>query len=352
MATAAQAPKPKTTASRAACRGKCFFEADAAMRGFLVLVAVASLLGGGWYFYDHYEIEGLSQVRLAPKNGAGAPAPTPRLPAARGGDIVKILVLSGETLAADEATMTATVALVADYDLACIHGIRTPRDDLMFVVADRLAESGMRRSHYIGPRVGDGSDYLQYAFLYDPATIEMDAASAYVVDDRDDALTYDPLVGHFRARGPSPSAAITFSVMLWQTHADRALEEAALLGPLVRTIRRDGSGEDDLLVAAQLGVDRESARSYYHPLGFRLGDPDSAGLGMSGGRSELLLFDPLATKEFSGAAGSENIIRRFNFSVDEATARFGALPVWLALEKLEGGGDGRVSAERDDVDHF
>ena len=29
----------------------------------------------------------------------------------------------------------------------------------------------------------------------------------------------------------SPSAAITFSVMLWQTHADRALEEAALLGP-------------------------------------------------------------------------------------------------------------------------
>ncbi|MCA9260747.1 MAG: hypothetical protein KDA61_16150, partial [Planctomycetales bacterium] len=234
----------------------------------------------------------------------------------------------------------------------CIHGIRTPRDDLMFTVADRLAEIGTRRSHYIGPRVGDGSDYLPYAFLYDAATIEMDAASAYVVDDRDDALTYDPLVGHFRARGPSPAAAITFSVMLWQTHADRALEEAALLGPLVRTIRSDGSGEDDLIVAAQLGVDRESARSYYQPLGLRLGDPNLDGLGTSGGRNELLLFDPLATKEFSGAAGSENIVRRFNFSVDEATSRFGSFPVWLSLRKLEGGVAGSVSAERDDVDHF
>lgn len=320
------------------------------MRGFASLALLATLLGGGWYFFENYRLEGLDEIRLAPKGESSDKSTTSARLAGRAVSRgLRVLTFDGRALDADSFQSSFAVKLLANCDLACIHGVRTPRDDAMFELLEAVAAAGAARRHYIGPRVGRGSDYLQYVFVYDPATLEIDENATYTIDDRDDALAYDPLVGGFRARGPAPESALTFSVLLWRTRDDLADQEAALLGPLIRAVRNDGRGEDDLLVAGRLGVDRETARRLYLPIGFREADPDAASLESSGLSSDYLLFDPLATREFAGAAG----VLRLGEGAAEAAADWpAAAPAWMELRTQEGAASGAVAAQRDDPLHF
>ena len=102
--------------------------------------------------------------------------------------------------------------------------------------------------HYdsaIGPRVGR-QDRQQFAFLYDRKTIDIDRYQLYTIDDPEDVLAFEPLVGCFRARGPTVGEAFTFSIVNVLGPEVDTKREAKVMGEVFRRVRNDGRDEDEV----------------------------------------------------------------------------------------------------------
>ena len=91
--------------------------------------------------------------------------------------------------------------------------------------------------------------------IFDRASVEIDRTQLYTVDDPDDLLHREPLVGWFRVRGPPPDQAFTFSLINIHTDPDEVQHEINVLDDVFRAVRDDGRGEDDVILLGDLNAD-------------------------------------------------------------------------------------------------
>jgi len=150
-------------------------------------------------------------------------------------------------------------------------------------------------------------------------------------------MTHDPVVAWFRAAQPNPSEAWTFTMVNIRVELSRAKEEVALLPNIMSSIRKDGRGEDDIVLAGLFQADD----AYLIPMisGSRMKAAVRSLPTDVQGRHQTanLLVDESSASEFLGRGGPLNFLRAYNLTIGEAESVSPYLPVYAEFSVFEGG---------------
>ncbi len=320
------------------------------MRKLLGLLIVAAVAYGGWFFLQHYQIQGLENLVVAPRKAADGTYTSDL-----GGSLPKVertagtirvasfnIQVFGEKKVSDPRVRSLLVEIIRQFDVVAIQEIRSKQDILPQFV-DTLNAGGRHYDFVIGPRLGRTTSKEQYAFVFDTASIEVDRTALYTVADPDDLLHREPLVGWFRVRGPQVEQSFTFSLVNIHTDPDETKQELDALAGVFRAVRSDGRGEDDVIVLGDLNVDD-------HHLGL-LGQIPQIHWAISAVATNTrgdklydnIVFSRAATTEYTGRWGVFDMIREFNLTVDEALRVSDHMPIWAEFNLFEGGQGGRIA---------
>ena len=311
--------------------------------GFMLLLAV-----GGYFAVKN--IDGLDQLRLRPKAGEPQSDADPALPPVdRKDNAIRVGSFNIEVFGAKKSSKPAVMKILADivrrFDVVAIQEIRAQSNDILPRFVDEINATGRHYDFVIGPRLGRTSNTEQYAFIFDTASIEIDRNATYTLEDPDDLLHREPLVGWFRVRGPKPSEAFTFTLVNVHTDPDEVKTEVNALADAYRAIRDDGRREDDTIMLGDFNASDRKLGRLAEISGMT---PVIAGIPTNtktDKQYDNLLFTMPATQEFSGRGGVFDILREYNLTVDQAMEISDHLPVWAEFSVYEGGQAGRF-AER------
>jgi deoxyribonuclease-1-like protein len=318
------------------------------LRSFYTLVLAALVGIGGFFFVQNFQVSGLEDLgKLLPTEPSRPTAGAPIAPAR--GETLRIasfnIQVFGQSKLAKPQVMDALARVVRNYDVVAIQEIRSDNQNVMPTFVDLINAGGARHYDYvIGPRLGRTSSKEQYAFVFDTASVEVDRSQLYTVEDPDDLLHRPPLVAWFRARGPPPEQAFTFTLVNIHTDPDEAVQEVNALAAVYRSVRDDGRGEDDVIILGDLNVDDRK-------MGL-LGQISGMTWAISGvptntrqtKQYDNLVFHSLATREYTGRSGVFDFMREFNLTTEQALEISDHLPVWAEFSVYEGGRPGSVAS--------
>ncbi|MCA9122307.1 MAG: endonuclease/exonuclease/phosphatase family protein [Planctomycetales bacterium] len=321
------------------------------MRNSSILLLVAMIAGGGWLFLQNFDIEGLENIAVKKKAG-GATFPVsaagPEVPAFQPDDVIKIATFNiqvfGQSKLSKPKVMAILARLVREFDVIAVQEIRSQDQDVMPRFIEIINAAGRSYDFVIGPRIGDTSSKEQYAYIFDRQTIEVDRTFLYTVNDPDNLLHREPLVGWFRARGPSVDEAFTFTLVNVHTDPDIVATEMSVMDDVYRVVRDDGRDEDDVIILGDFNADSEHLGELGQISGITWA---ISGLPTNVRRTEQydnIIFHRDATKEFVGRSGVVDFMRDYNLSTEEALEVSDHLPVWAEFSIYEGGTPGYVAS--------
>jgi endonuclease/exonuclease/phosphatase family metal-dependent hydrolase len=225
---------------------------------FFVSAVVALLVG--WQAFQSGGLKG-----IAFPTGVGTTPTSTDAPPPRGQDTIRIasfnIQVFGEDKLADPAVMETLVQIVRNFDVVAVQEIRAQQQDILpHFVALLNADGQYHYEYVIGPRLGRTASKEQYAFIFDRASIEVDRLNLYTVDDPDDLLHREPLVGWFRARGPAPEEAFTFTLANIHTDPDEVDRELDVLDDVFYAVRDDRRKEDDTIILGDFNANDANLR--------------------------------------------------------------------------------------------
>jgi endonuclease/exonuclease/phosphatase family metal-dependent hydrolase len=301
----------------------------------------ALLLVGAWFFFQRFEIEGLSNLTLKPRS-AGVSGGTIEvgLPSGADGQAIRIATFNVQVFGESKLEKPNDVALLAEvvrsFDVVAIQEVRAESQAVLPRFLQAVNAGGAKYDFVLGPRLGRSSSKEQYAYLYNAATIELDRESVYTIHDPDDLLHREPLVAGFRVRGPPAEEAFTFTLVNIHTDPDEVAKEIEALDDVFRAVRDDGRYEDDLIILGDFNADGHRLLS--------VGGLSGAAVAISGQPTNTrgtesydnLLFQPLASGEFTGRTGVVDLLRVFNLSIEQALEVSDHCPVWAEFSIREG----------------
>lgn len=321
------------------------------MRRPAIVLLLAAIFGGGYVFFQKFQLEGLEHIAVRPKEAsvAGAPAdPLSSVPVRDSGSI-RIATFNIQVFGVSKLAKPAVMEILADvvrkFDVVAIQEIRATSDDILPRFVEIINSTGRHYDYVIGPRLGRTNSKEQYAYVYDAQTVECDRQSLYTVHDPDDLLHREPLVASFRARGPPPEQAFTFTLINIHTDPDDVPNEIAALAQVYRSVRSDGRGEDDILLLGDLNANDKQFGA--------LGQLPSMMWAISGvptntrgtKQYDNILFNRIATVEYTGRAGVLDLLREYNLTQEQALQISDHLPVWAEFSNYEGGQPGRIATK-------
>jgi deoxyribonuclease-1-like protein len=311
----------------------------------LVLAAVAAAIG--WFALQQMQRGGFAGFNL-PLGTASQTSLAP--PPPRGNETIRVasfnIQVFGESKLSDQPTMDAIVAILQNFDLIAIQEVRAVSQDVLPRLINQLNASGKYQYDYaIGPRLGRTSSKEQYAFVFDLATIEIERNQLYTVQDPGDRLHREPLVGWFRARGPAPEQAFTFTVADVHTDPDEVEFELGALAEAFYSIRDDGRREDDVIMLGDFNARESDLRQLGQIEGLvRVVTGATPTNTLHTAQYDNILFHSAATSEFTGRGGVYDFMRDFNLTQEQAERVSDHLPIWAEFSVYEGGRPGPIAA--------
>jgi len=228
------------------------------------------------------------------------------------------------------------IKVIRQFDVIALQEVCTQQQDLIAIVVDRVNQNGARYDYLIGPRVGHEDNREQFAFIFNTKTIETDRDQLYSVEDPDNLLLREPLVGWFRAKQSDSRKAFTFTLVNVHIDPERSDAEVRLLPELVQSIRRDGRDEDDVVLVGDFGADALSM-AYLRQRGFTLALNETPTLVSGSKTPDNFVFTSKDTDEYIGRSGTLDFLRKSNLSIDQALQVSDHLPVWAEFSIVEGG---------------
>lgn len=228
------------------------------------------------------------------------------------------------------------IKVIRQFDVIALQEVCTQQQDLVAMLVDRVNQTGASYDYVIGPRVGNGDNLEQFAFVFNTKTIETDRDQLYSVEDPDNLLLREPLVGWFRAKQNDARKAFTFTLVNVHIDPDRSDAEVRLLPELVQSIRRDGRDEDDIILSGDFGADALSM-AYLRQRGFTVALNETPTLVSGSQTLDNIVFFSKATDEYIGRSGTLDFLRKSNLSIDQALQVSDHLPVWAEFSFVEGG---------------
>jgi endonuclease/exonuclease/phosphatase family metal-dependent hydrolase len=227
------------------------------------------------------------------------------------------------------------------FDVIAVQEICTKQQDLLPLLVDRINQSDRQYDYMIGPRVGRTDNKEQFAFIFDTTRIETDRTQLYSVDDPEDLLNREPLVGWFRSKAVPPEFAFTFTLVNVHLDAELSDQEIRVLPELVRSIHRDGRKEDDVILLGDFGAS-DSRLQFLRSAGMIFAIEGVPTTAQGNAMLDNLVMPVKATDEFNGRSGIFDFLRQFNLSIEQAHQVSDHLPVWAEFYANEGGQAGRV----------
>jgi deoxyribonuclease-1-like protein len=325
------------------------------MRKSFVVFLVGVVGGTIWLLLQNYTVDGLKGLKIGPRDPADAASQaTVPISAPVNSSQASIRIASfniqvfGRSKLDKPAVMQTITHIVRQFDVIAIQEIRSRDDDILPQFVEMLNAGGRHYDFVIGPRLGRSVSKEQYAFVFDQQTIEVDRNQLYTINDPSDALHREPFVGWFRARAAPSDQAFTFSLINIHTDPDEVQEEVNVLDDVFAAVRNDGRQEDDAILLGDLNADDKHLGQLGRMANFF---PVISGVATTvTGKKQYdnLIFDRLATTEFTGRAGVLDFLREYNLSADAAKEVSDHLPIWAEFSVFEGGQPGRIAARPGD----
>lgn len=321
------------------------------MKKFTALIIGVVLVGLGLYAFKNMSPETKEKLKEAVSQLMTKEAFN-KAPPASPNDAIKIasfnIQVFGEKKLFDQRKLKAgagegriidfLVSICRHFDVIAIQEVRSEQQNVLPLFVEELNKDGSHYNFVIGPRLGRTSSKEQYAFVFDTDTIEVDRNQLYTLEDPDDLLHREPLVGLFRVRGLPPDQAFTFKLVNIHTDPDEVAKEMDVLDDTFYAIRdKDGIVEDDVILLGDLNADDK----HFGELGRipNLGHV-IANQYTNTRRShqfDNILFDIKNTVEYTGRGGVFDFMREYNLSQEDALLISDHLPVWGEFSVYEGG---------------
>lgn len=317
---------------------------------FLTCLLGFILVGGGWALMNREEIQSPRDIfRLVTEqmNRFRAGRASGNLAAWSGPEtnqeVIRIASFNiqafGPTKASHEQVLPYLAAICRNFDLIAVQEIRGSEQAMLPHFVNLINQGQSTYGFVISPPLGRSDSYReQTAFILNQATVQLDNAYAYTLQDPDDVMIREPFVGWFRAVRAKPEAAFTFSLVNLHLDSRRANLELPYLEQVFRAVRKDGRGEDDVLLigdfnAGERGIERSFRRTGLVPV------LKNTATNTRGNRQyDNLILDLRATREFTGRSGVFDFLREFNLTMEQALEISDHLPVWAEFSILEGAG--------------
>lgn len=248
----------------------------------------------------------------------------------------------GAAQMAKSPVVETLVAILRQFDVVALQGIQSERDDILPILVERINQAGRRFDYLIGPRVGVAGQTQQFAFLFDTTKLETDRYQLYTIDDPENLMTFDPLVGWFRCKESKADDAFTFSLINLRVNRSASNNESALVPNLFHAVAGDGRNEDDLILAGDFGCNpTQIAKLNSDAIRFAIRDVPTEVTGQT--MQDCVLFPTQGTTEFSGRSGVFDFLRKYNLSIEQAMELSSHMPVWAEFYAAEGAHPGRVA---------
>ena len=317
----------------------------------LIVLVIAAVAGGGWFFLN-YEIQRAtpSGWKIVPRKaaaGSGARGVMPDQPPAAPRSTIRIASFQlgrfDEAKLASPQVADVLVSLFSKFDLVAVQGVRGKNQSVLVHLIDQInAASG--RPYDFATCPTQPRDALEHysAFVFDCGTIEVDRSTVHFIEDPLGRLRIKPLAGSFRARGPDPAEAFTFTLIDVEVDSDRAPIELDLLAKAFRAVHRSRPNEDDVILLGDLQSDDQHLGELNKLFGVT---PLLSGFATTARGTQLLdniLLDRRATCEFTGRVEVVDMIREYHLTLPAAVEISEHLPVWAEFSVYEGGEVGHV----------
>ncbi|MCO8122625.1 deoxyribonuclease I [Stieleria sp. TO1_6] len=352
------------------------------------LIVICAMIGGAVYFAKNFKVKGLDGLSIHPKtsaladpsaasdqlsfittepgfsgdnpflgsefatpspfaarptgvdDGIAPPAGAAPQPAGRGQPLrIGSWALSGfgpSKLASDHARIHL-VRIIRKFDVIALQQITAAERDLVPRLVDAINEGGRHFDFVLGQPTGPSDRSEQLAILFNIDRVNVDRTQTYTVADPHNRMTYDPMVAWFRAAQPPTNQAWTFSVVNVRIHLARAAAEVAVLPNVFASVRQDGRGEDDVVMAGLFQADD----SYLIPriMGAEVVAAVSSATTDIFNRHQTcnVLVDRNHTSEYLGRGGPHDFLRIDNLNLSQAEAISSHLPVFAEFTLTEAG---------------
>ena len=315
----------------------------------LILVVPIAVLGG-WFFLNHYEIKGLGNLGVQPRdaqNTASDQQSGPP-PARTEGDTIRVATFNVNPL--DDAKLAKRhvaghlVKLIRGFDIVAIQHVVAGNRSLLVGLLEQVNAEGRHYSFATGPREENNPARPLSVLLFDQASVEIDPSTVYLIEDPANRLRHRPLVAAFRARGPEPTQAFTFTLVSVHVSPDRAAQELDLMDDVFRRVRDDGRHEDDIILLGDLNADDRHLALWEQTLALTWAVFRTPSTVRGTRLSDNILFDRRATVETTGRSGVLDVMRELDLSTQEAGEISDQLPVWAEFSIYEGGHPGSLAS--------
>ena len=280
---------------------------------------------------------------IAPQQPAGPPSQVSVGVPSRGATSSTIRLASfniqvlGETKAGQPEVMRVLASVVRQFDIIAIQELRTMQESVIEgFLALVNADGGSYRS-VVGPRLGRTVSKEQYVFIYDSSRLDVDPQSIFTVPDPQDYLHREPTIARFQVRSTSTQPGFSFILANIHTDPDETDTELDALADVFVSLQRNNWQEDDVILLGDLNVS-------YEKLG-RLGRLPNIAYTVHGEPTNTrgtksydnIVFDRLATSEFTGVTGIVSLQQEFGLSMEQAIDVSDHLPIWAEFDAHEHG---------------
>ena len=227
--------------------------------------------------------------------------------------------------------------VVRRYDIIALQQIASIERDLVPRLIDVINGTEHRYDYVMGSATGPRGRQEQLAFLFDTTAVLVDRGQTYTVTDPAEELTYDPMVASFRAAEPPSAESWTFSIVNVRIDMAEAATEVALLPSVINSVRRDGRGEDDVILMGLLQADDAYLLPTVGENQFHAAVKHHSTDVFSRFQTSNILIDRNSTTEYLGRGGVFDFSRNYDLNPIEAEAVTSHLPVFAEFTAHEGG---------------
>ena len=311
------------------------------------------VFSGGGYFFQNYQIDGLSQLRLIWRSEDHSTTSLQTVSSVKqGGKTIRVASFNIEAFNAEKASnlrvMTVLAEVIRRFDVVAIQGICSVDQSVLSELVGLVNGSGHRYDFLVGQRHGHNNSNEQYAFVYDTEHIDTDPRASYSVHDPSNLLHRPPLVGVFRVRGLPADRAFTFTLINVHTDPNLVQEELETLITVYRAVRRDGRGEDDIILLGDLNTDYEHLEKLGQIADLRPVNTKLPTNTRGTKQYDNILCHQRSTSEYTGRCGVLDFIREFNLTMEDALEISNHLPVWAEFTVYEHGSHGPLAVRYKD----
>lgn len=319
-------------------------------RFWKTVLLLSVILGGGWALINREKVDNpqvlLNQISAQFKQisfpkiplldyfGGQQSEPVPTDPAIR----IASFKLSGFGGSVhDEQVLPLLAEICCRYDVVALRGLGNEAEDWLGRLVATIDSRIPGKEYFFITDQGQVSlSASTHAILFNARTLELDHLNWYLAADPQQLLRRAPLVAWFRTRVEAKERAFTFTLVNAELRASRPDKDLVHLRDLFRSIRNDGRMEDDIVLVGDFGHCNQSDSTMDRTSGLAWVIPNGPTDLLHTRQDHNIIFNPLATTEFTGRSGVQDFLRELNLRLGEARQLSEQLPIWAEFSIYEG----------------